>query len=83
MNGADLSQLSEDELVTRASSAMARAIAAGPGTLGWAIQWAVYDEFSGELDLRAAKLAAGASPDALHRMRAALAAAGLDKPVRR
>jgi hypothetical protein len=53
MTGVPLDRLTEDELVSRAQAAMDRAVAAGRGTLGWAVQWAVYDTYASELERRA------------------------------
>lgn len=75
--GGPLGDLSEDELLRQAHSAMDRAVAAGRGTLVWAIQWAAYDTVAAELDRRAVALAATAPPETLRAMRAILADAGL------
>jgi hypothetical protein len=75
--GGPLGAMSENELLERAAAAMARAIAAGAGTLGWSVQWAAYDTVMGELDRRAIALAAVTTPERLAGMRAMLAAAGL------
>ena len=53
MTRVPLDRLTEDELLARAQAAMDRAVAAGRGTLGWAVQWAVYDTYAGELERRA------------------------------
>jgi hypothetical protein len=74
-----LEQLSEDELVVRARAAMGRAVAAGRGTLGWSVQWAAYDTVMAELDRRALRWAAHATPRGLAELRVLLAAAGLDR----
>ncbi len=76
--GTPLDRMTEAELLTRARAAMARAIAAGRGTLGWSVQWAAYDTVMAELDRRALRWAASATPQVLSEMRAILDAAGLD-----
>lgn len=74
---APLGRLGGEELLRRAAAAMGRAIAAGRGTLGWSVQWALFDTVMAEPDRRALRWAAGAPPGALSEMRAMLAAAGL------
>ncbi len=46
-------QMSEDELLRRGHQAMARAARAPVGSLGRAVQWAVYEAYSAELERRA------------------------------
>lgn len=62
---APLDQATEEELLVRCQGAMARAMAAGPGSLGWSVQWAVYAAAKAELDRRALAWAATASPAGL------------------
>jgi hypothetical protein len=50
--------MTEDELLDRARTAMFTAAALPVGSLGRSIQWAVYDNYSGELARRAARLLA-------------------------
>jgi hypothetical protein len=61
MTGVPLESMTEDKLVARAQEAMDRAVAAGRGTPGWAIQWTVYDTYADELARRAAKFMAARS----------------------
>jgi hypothetical protein len=53
--GSPLGQASEEELVTRAQEAMARAVAAPVGSVARAVRWAAYDTVAAELDRRAAR----------------------------
>lgn len=62
---APLDQMTGEELAVRAQGAMARAMAAGPGSLGWSVQWAVYAAAMAELDRRAIAWVATASPAGL------------------
>lgn len=62
---APLGQATEEELLGRASAAMTRAMAAGPGSLGWSVQWAVHDTVMAELDRRVIAWAATAPPSGL------------------
>jgi hypothetical protein len=80
--GNPLGQASEEELLQAAAAAMGRAIAAGPGTLGWAVQWGMYDTYMAEMDLRALRWASTAPPAALREMHQVLVARGLDRKVR-
>lgn len=79
--GNPLGQWSEEELLRRAATAMDRAIKAGPGTLGWAIQWAMYDTYMAEMDVRTLHWASTAHPAALREMRGILERAGLNRKV--
>ncbi len=73
---APLDQATEDELVMRARAAMARAVAAGRGSLGWSVQWTVYDTVIAELHRRAIRWAAGPGAHALAELRALLGGPG-------
>jgi hypothetical protein len=77
--GEPLGQMSEEELLRRAAMAMDRATAAGPGTLGWSVQWAVYDAYMAEMDLRVLRWASTAHPAALREMHGILKARGLNR----
>lgn len=81
--GNPLGQASEEELLRLAAAAMDRAVAAGTGTLGWAIQWAMYDTVMAELDHRAiALMASGSAPgQAMRELRAMLAVSPRRKDV--
>jgi hypothetical protein len=79
--GNPLGQASEEDLLRTAAAAMDRAVAAGPGTLGWAIQWAMYDTYMAEMDRRALRWASTAPPAALREMRDVLVAKGLNRRV--
>jgi hypothetical protein len=51
--GDPLGRMSEDELLRRGHQAMARAARLPVGSLGRAVQWAVYETYAGELERRA------------------------------
>jgi hypothetical protein len=48
--------MTEDELLDRARTAMLKAAALPPGSLGRSIQWAVYDTYADELRRRAIRI---------------------------
>ena len=55
-------QMTEDELLAVAGNAMTKATALPPGSTARAIQWAVYDTYSGELARRGARWLAANRP---------------------
>jgi hypothetical protein len=57
--GTPIEQMTEDELLVRARTAMERAAALPPGSTGRAIQWAVFDATMAELDRRAIRFVLG------------------------
>jgi hypothetical protein len=74
--------LDDEEVLARANAALRKAWACPPGSVQWAVQWAVYDAASAELRGRLDRYVA-AHPPAARAVRAALARAAVTAAARR